>query len=192
MERTPILIDFYKGNTHHVEGYVYEPNWKKVPLDKANAWSSQCRYFPDVHLPVFDVDVDPESQHFTQSVKMDITGIEGFYYLPPECCPVWEVVEQTFPDANIDWVPSTTAGHYHVYIDDCPLLWSEYKGKLLHLADRGIVEVGYVAASIREGSTHVRMPHVKKQAIYPAPIPEWPGIDTTVPTISYPYDNDPF
>jgi hypothetical protein len=58
-------------------------------------------------------------------------------------------------------VPSATPGNCHVYIDKA-VEWSWYKRLLFAFADAGIVERGYVEASIRQGATFVRKPGVAK------------------------------
>lgn len=70
-------------------------------------------------------------------------------------------------DLPISVVPSSTPGHGHLYIDK-ELTWPQYE-KLLHaLAEAGIVEEGYVGASVRRGYTSLRLPWVSK-ADLPSP-----------------------
>lgn len=57
--------------------------------------------------------------------------------------------------------PSTTPGHYHLYIDKV-LDWPDYLMFLRVLALVGIVEEGYVSASERRGATMLRLPWVRK------------------------------
>lgn len=64
-------------------------------------------------------------------------------------------------DVPIRLVPSTTPGHHHLYIDhDVP--YHRYLNILDALADAGIVEPGYVAATRRRGMSFVRLPWVAK------------------------------
>jgi hypothetical protein len=58
-------------------------------------------------------------------------------------------------------VPSTTEGHFHLYIDK-EVSWSDYCRLLSAMVDCGIVEEGYYAAALRRGATFVRMPGVRK------------------------------
>lgn len=60
-------------------------------------------------------------------------------------------------------VPSSTEGHSHLYLD-VPVKWDVYVVLLRALADAGLVERGYVEASIEKGATMVRKPGVKKPA----------------------------
>lgn len=58
-------------------------------------------------------------------------------------------------------VPSSTPGHSHLYFDHL-MTWRQYKRFLKALAKVGILENGYVKASIRRGHTAVRVPWLKK------------------------------
>lgn len=58
-------------------------------------------------------------------------------------------------------VPSSTPGHFHLYIDKA-MTWAQYVRLLNVMADVGILEPNYVAASIRDGATILRRPGVKK------------------------------
>lgn len=58
-------------------------------------------------------------------------------------------------------IPSSTADHFHLYIDH-EIPWHKYERLLLALADAGIVEEGYVRASIARQFTAARLPWVKK------------------------------
>lgn len=72
---------------------------------------------------------------------------------------VWEWGDEAalhMPTLDIDHKchirESETPGHYHLLID-VPMLWSDYKKLLEVMADVGILEQGYVKASIERGST---------------------------------------
>lgn len=58
-------------------------------------------------------------------------------------------------------VDSTTPGHSHLYFDHL-MTWRQYKRLLKALGRAGILEPGYVKASIKRGHTSVRAPWVKK------------------------------
>lgn len=55
-------------------------------------------------------------------------------------------------------LPSKTEGHYHLYLDGIDLEWDEYVEVLTVLAKVGILEQGYVNASVERGMTRVRTP----------------------------------
>jgi O-acetyl-ADP-ribose deacetylase (regulator of RNase III) len=65
-------------------------------------------------------------------------------------------------DVPATLVPSTTEGHSHLYID-VPLTWSRYTELLRTLGKLGIIEGGYMGASISRGYTSLRLPWVKKE-----------------------------
>lgn len=58
-------------------------------------------------------------------------------------------------------VPSTTPGHAHLYLD-VKMSWRKYKRVLRALAAAGIIEKGYVKASLRRKHTAVRVPWLAK------------------------------
>lgn len=66
-------------------------------------------------------------------------------------------------DLPVYVVPSSTPGHSHVYIDAL-LPWAKYCKLLDVLAECGLVEEGYVAASKARGHTALRLPWVRKWA----------------------------
>ena len=84
----------------------------------------------------------PANAYFSQ-------GADGYHY---PCIDI---------DIPIRVVPSSTPGHSHLYVDE-PITWDTYKNLLEALAEAGIVEEGYLNASVDQGGTTVRMPHVKK------------------------------
>lgn len=66
-------------------------------------------------------------------------------------------------DLPLAVVPSSTPGHGHLYVD-APMQWPVYVRLLEALRDAGVLEQGYVAASIERGHTAVRLPWVRKGA----------------------------
>jgi len=64
-------------------------------------------------------------------------------------------------DVPIHSVPSTTPGHYHLYIDK-QLTWQKYRFLLWALMQCGLVERGYYQASVKREMTVCRLPWVKK------------------------------
>jgi hypothetical protein len=67
-------------------------------------------------------------------------------------------------DMPVTVIPSSTPGHGHLYIDKL-LTWGQYKRLLDVLAEVGIIEHGYLNASIERGFTAVRLPWIKKKEI---------------------------
>jgi len=58
-------------------------------------------------------------------------------------------------------IPSSTKGHFHLYIDKT-IPWKEYVKVLEVLGEVGLLEPGYVEAAKRRQATHLRLPGVKK------------------------------
>ena len=59
-------------------------------------------------------------------------------------------------DVPAKMIPSSTEGHHHLYID-VPMTWRKYKKLLRTLGKVGILEPGYVGASISRGRSHARL-----------------------------------
>jgi len=77
-------------------------------------------------------------------------------------------------DVPVRYVPSTTPGHGHLYID-VPMDWPQMAKVLIALRDAGVVEEGYLNAALDRGATYVRPEWVKKPAwpiTDPVPSPE--------------------
>lgn len=103
-----------------------------VPLDDANAVSSECRFLNDWHRPVLDLDI---------------------------------------PALLID---SSTEGHHHLIIDH-PMPWADYQRLLEVMRDVGLLEPGFVGASVERKSTWIRAPWTRK-GDDPAPNPAEPPL----------------
>lgn len=69
-------------------------------------------------------------------------------------------------DFGLRLLPSSTPGHFHLYIDK-GLSWEDYKKLLKVLVEVGLVQEGYLGASLQRGFTAVRLPSVTKpEAIF--------------------------
>ena len=70
------------------------------------------------------------------------------------------------PAIDIDipcrYVPSSTPGHGHLYLDDLPLEWDAYVELLEALVKAGIVDKTYLDHSIKRGYTALRPRHITK------------------------------
>ena len=77
------------------------------------------------------------------------------------------------PVLDIDFaatlIPSTTEGHFHLYLDKL-MPWKDFEKLLVVMGEVGILEQGYVDASIARHYSSVRLPWVKKPD--PEPLPE--------------------
>jgi hypothetical protein len=58
-------------------------------------------------------------------------------------------------------IPSSTPGHYHLYIDK-EMSWEAYTGLLRAMFFAGLLQEGYVTTSIERGYSAVRLPWIKK------------------------------
>jgi len=74
-------------------------------------------------------------------------------------------VEVHYPTLDIDipttLIASSTPGHFHLLIEK-GMSWRQYKKLLKALAKAGILEQGYVDASIAKRGSYVRVPWVRK------------------------------
>lgn len=68
-------------------------------------------------------------------------------------------VDVDFPCAVI---PSSTPGHFHLMIDKT-MTWDQYRTLLQAMADAGILQQGYVDASVARGASMVAMWDWKKR-----------------------------
>lgn len=68
------------------------------------------------------------------------------------------ILDIDVPAALLD---SSTPGKHHLYID-APMSWETYSKLLDVMAEAGILEPGYVAASKERGFTAVRLPWIRK------------------------------
>lgn len=58
--------------------------------------------------------------------------------------------------------PSSTIGHYHLYLDGLEMDWDKYKNLLLALAEAGVIQSGYAQKSIQHKASFLRPPWIKK------------------------------
>lgn len=72
----------------------------------------------------------------------------------------WAVIDVDVP---IHIEPSTTPGHFHLYIQE-PLGWGNYQELLEALRFVRLVEHGYVEATKSHGQSFVRLPWIKKES----------------------------
>ena len=68
------------------------------------------------------------------------------------------VLDLDFP---CELLPSSTPGHFHLVMD-INIPWDKYVKVLTAMADAGMLEGGYVDASIQRGYTSIRLPWVKR------------------------------
>lgn len=158
--RVPYKVDFsatdYDGLAH----------CKPAPLAEANCWSSYSRLLSHMHLPVFDVDIDkdrpaaasplagmyPIVTDGMSTLYREVTVEEAVRRLMVRACGGDETIE-------INWVPSTTKGHHHVYVEYA-LTIDAYLATLMVMEHLSIIEHGYCTAALSRRATFVRLPGV--------------------------------
>ena len=143
-------VDFHYRETRK----LLDPNWdgyidgmdvieNDCALADANIVTSKCRD-SNLHRPVLDLDNGATSDH-----KRLLLNTGGALAIS------WTVAE------DFALVPSTTPGHCHLMID-MTYSWDMYRGWLCSLMDFGVLEAGYVKASIARGFSAIRPPWVRK------------------------------
>ena len=105
---------------------------------------------------------DPHDAEIVSSAvkKSGLSDLGGFFQPVPTGYNVKHklLVDIDYPVLALE---SSTPGHSHLYIDK-ELTWDQVQKVLDVLAEVGLVEEGYVAASKRRGVTHLRVPWLKK------------------------------
>jgi hypothetical protein len=115
-------------------------------------------------------------KHAKADLETATYDVEDFEFVPQEEANlVTSVLETDFPLArnqtfhapvlDIDiphkYVPSSTPGHGHLYLD-VVVQWSDYVKWLQFSAELGIIESGWVDAALKQGFTAVRKEGVVK------------------------------
>lgn len=99
------------------------------------------------HIPY-----DSKDDKHMNEANLVSSELENLHHLP--------VIDCDFP---IQAVPSSTPGHYHLYIDK-ELSWVQYKALLDGMLDAGLIQQNWYKNAIEHKRTYVRMPHVRKSA----------------------------
>lgn len=60
-------------------------------------------------------------------------------------------------------IPSSTPGHFHLYIDHA-MSWERYAAVLLAMSTAGVLEEGFVNCALRRKFTAARLPWVRKES----------------------------
>lgn len=138
-----------------------------------------------------EVPAGPIANLFSSEVKpgQSGVGISGFDYAVTfvpvghnEPAPKADALPLHTVALDIDLpckvVPSSTGGHFHLFIDK-QLTWDQYRQLIEVMAAVGLVEPGYAKASIARKATLVRLPWVRKPPLAQAPEPaRWVSIGT--------------
>lgn len=68
-------------------------------------------------------------------------------------------------DYSAELLPSSTAGHFHLYLNKA-CSWEQYKNVLLALLGAGLIQQGYYDWSVERGQSFLRRPGVKKEVTH--------------------------
>lgn len=135
---TPAMAKAAEDGTYD-DGSVKQSGPLHPPSDvyPYNLVSSLCT--DGRHRPALDIDCanDPFEADAIAGIVSDLTG-----------------------GGTVDILESTH--HYHFYVEDRDYSWDAYQRLLDDLVDAGVLEVGYVSASIARGQTLLRPPHIRK------------------------------
>lgn len=105
---------------------------------------------------------DKLNEYDDNSKPNEITGIDKANIVTSEVKNRHRVHKPVLDiDFPVTLIPSSTPGHFHLFLDR-EMSWDVYEKLLYALADAGILEEGYVSASIQRGYTAVRLPWIKK------------------------------
>lgn len=100
------------------------------------------------------------SEEFDPEQKIEDASLYEANLITSEAAEGWH-----FPLIDIDMecalIPSTTPGHYHLYIDK-PMTFKNYVMLLKVMRDVGIVQPGYADGTEVRGFGALRLPHIKK------------------------------
>jgi hypothetical protein len=162
------------------DGYDIPPghdiiNDNLLSVTDANIVTSQHRDNPDIHSVVLDLDYglirqppfNGGGERITLTRNRDTNKMFSPKYLmaalPPSAVRTFPGKDVLHLDPICDYalMPSTTDGHFHLMLD-LYMSWSKYQRLLKLFVDCGIVEPGYVKASIARGFTAIRPPWIKK------------------------------
>ena len=125
----------------------YSADGEAVSSDRSgepNAVLSLCEN--GLHAPAFDVDVPIDAA--AEKIRSAFVGVPTTDGRP----------------ARFELVRSSS-GNTHVYVANMALPWGFYEGRLRRLVDLGVVEHGYLLASIEREASRLRLPHVCKSSV---------------------------
>lgn len=74
-------------------------------------------------------------------------------------------------DFSARLIPSSTEGHFHLYLDGLEIPWDRYEPLLKALADAGVIGEGYAHHSIERGQSVLRREGVTKRGGKPVEPP---------------------
>lgn len=114
--------------------------------------------FPGNTLMRVDKMDDYDDETRTPVAHPDDANVVSSHFGHPQFGQHRPVLDIDFPAAL---VPSTTPGHFHLYLDKL-MSWDDYEKFLRVCGEVGILEPGYVNVSIERRHTAVRVPWIQK------------------------------
>lgn len=140
------------SNRKELEDIIKEIEAFRVKEDSSKFDNGGRTYLKKENLDIYleDAGGDEQEVTFADDANLISSKLENGNHKP--------VIDLDLP---CQLHPSSTEGHFHLYIDK-ELDWEQYEALLLVLADCGIIEQNYAEASIRRGFSAVRPPWVKK------------------------------
>ncbi|MEU7814082.1 hypothetical protein [Pseudonocardia sp. NPDC049154] len=136
---------------------------KPAPVEKVNPFPGQAvgvvdftwaDYGGPEQIELYELNEGADLE-LLDAINLVTSVVEGHTELLDEHKIVLDI------DHPVRVLESSTPGHHHLFIDKA-VSWAKYQHVLHALAVAGVVEPGYVAASIDRGCTAVRLPWVKK------------------------------
>lgn len=111
---------------------------------------------------LYHVERIDSNNDYDQSRETPVTDIELANTMSSELiddmhAPVLDI------DIPGEWIESSTPGHHHLYLN-VEIPWELYAELLTVMGKCGILEPGYVQASLARKGTFVRLPWVKKES----------------------------
>lgn len=174
-------VDFTQVTEQEIiDGTAYTTQWdeehrRDAPLHESQVWSSTVINVPQPGFDTFgfwsgkgshvaqmgDLSEPPVISQFGRGGPKATT----FNGRMQQVQDGWHTVMLDI-DRPVRLVPSTTPGHWHLYID-VAMPWWRYRKLLRALKNAGIIEPGYYSASVARRCTALRLPWVKKEALEP-------------------------
>lgn len=179
-EHPTMAVDFtpMTGVEEH-DGTVYTVEWdeehrREAPLAESQVWTSEVRNVPQPNerrdwfgaggTRIIDHHSDEPSVHHWPG-RRDKPQATRFGGRMQQVQDGWHTVMLDL-DVPVRLVPSSTTGHWHLYID-VAMPWWRYRRLLRALKTAGIIEPGYYSVSVARKHTALRLPWVKKEAMEP-------------------------
>lgn len=130
-------------------------------IDTVYALATGRKTYHQSTLNEYDAQATPEAKEFfhsraapdensTDKANLISSEVQNGMHMPVIDC-----------DFGIQAVPSSTPGHYHLYIDR-ELTWPQYRALLDGLYKAGLIQEGWYENALKDKRSYVRLPHVKK------------------------------